>query len=110
MQNFLLNDCFVNFDCYKGRDIFVTDRILKELGINELDFLCWTHIDWDHTKGLSELFRYVSPDTAFILPTGISVREILNSTIASKDYFSKEYRKIFQLIDNNIKKVTRKKH
>ena len=59
-------------------------------------------MDWDHTKGLSELFRYVSPNTAFILPTGISVREILSSIISSKDYYSKEYRKVFQLIDSNI--------
>ncbi|OPD34207.1 hypothetical protein AL713_02285 [Clostridium botulinum] len=89
-------------DCYKTSKEFITKKILKELNVKYLDFICWTHIDWDHTYGISQLGKYINKDTAFILPEGITSRQIHN-LINRKDieeYHKKEYNKIYEMINN----------
>lgn len=90
-------------DCYRTSDQFITKKILDKLNIKKLDFICWTHIDWDHTKGLSQLSKYVKKDTAFILPEGLSTREIQD--IIKKGSVSGVYDKEFNQIFKMIKKV-----
>lgn len=93
-------DKFVGvIDCYRTKDEFITKRILEDLKINRLDFVCWTHTDWDHTKGLSQLKKYVKKDTVIILPEGMSAREIddlINENTIKKSY-KKEFNQIFEM-------------
>lgn len=86
-------------DCYKEDDLFITKQILDNLNVCRLDFLCWTHTDQDHTRGLSELFRYVSDTTTWIMPEGISYRELLTQI---RDEHGKEYNEIFGLANKYV--------
>ena len=92
-------------DCFKVGRNFITKKILKENNIKKLDFICWTHPDWDHTYGLSELESYIGENTRFALPQGTTDRqleEILNEKQKVTKY-TKEYGKIFSMI-KKIKK------
>jgi ribonuclease BN (tRNA processing enzyme) len=66
-------------DCYRTKQYFITMDILKDLRIKKLNFICWTHTDEDHTRGLPDILLspYVGKKTAFILPDGISSKEVL---------------------------------
>ncbi|MCK4260411.1 MAG: hypothetical protein KAX49_15650, partial [Halanaerobiales bacterium] len=87
-------------DSYKVGGRFLTKELLENKGITKLNFICWTHTDLDHSKGLSELFEYVTDETVFILPEGISRREILNSL--TEEGLKTEYGDIFNLIEEKI--------
>ena len=53
-------------DCYKVNSRNYVADFLNEKGINELDFICWTHPHDDHTKGLDDvLARFCTPRTKF---------------------------------------------
>ena len=85
-------------DSFKVHDAFVTKDIIKEMGI-PIDFICWTHSDWDHTYGLAELKEFFYEETHIIVPTGFQAkefREYLNKSDSKKDYHYSEY---FHLID-----------
>lgn len=92
-------------DCYRTQSEFVTLDILEYLrkttSFDKLDFICWTHADLDHTKGLSQLFKYVGDETAFIMPQGISYKELC-CEINPEDVDGKEYKTIFELIEEKI--------
>ena len=44
-------------DCFRLRDIDKINDILKENGVKKLDFICWTHPDLDHSKGLKDIIQ-----------------------------------------------------
>lgn len=86
-------------DCFKVGNLFETKRILKEYGI-PLDFICWTHVDWDHTYGLSELSEFISQNTAMIIPKGYTSTEVRNMFLESNNYKHIEYKKIYTILDD----------
>lgn len=95
------NNKFVGvIDCYKTSDTFITKDILERLDVKRLDFLCWTHVDWDHTRGFSELTKYVKENTAIILPEGINSRLINSICAENTSYYKEEYDKIFKMFEN----------
>lgn len=88
-------------DCYKKRDSFWTKKILKETIKHPIDFLCWTHSDWDHTFGLSELKDFFDDNTHIIIPSGFQAKEFRNylDQDTNKDYQYEEYSKILDIFD-----------
>jgi len=63
-------------DCYECHSHHKTIEILSEHNINNIDLLCWTHPDDDHTKGLLKLVNEkCSKSTIFLLPEGIHGKE-----------------------------------
>ena len=66
-----LVDCFYLKDIDKVRDILESNKICS------LDFICWTHPDWDHSKGLKNIIdNYASEKTNIWIPEGVEVGEI----------------------------------
>ncbi|WP_291628078.1 hypothetical protein [Clostridium sp.] len=95
-----IGDKFIGvIDCYKVNNLFETKRILKEYGV-PLDFVCWTHVDWDHTYGLSELREFINNSTAFIIPEGYTATEVRSMFLDSNNYKHKEYKKIYDTLDD----------
>lgn len=86
-------------DCFKVGDKFKTKSIIKKMGI-PIDFICWTHVDWDHTYGISELKEFFYEDTAIIIPEGLASKNIRNLFFDANSYQHKEYKKIFSIIDD----------
>lgn len=88
-------------DCYKDNDCFKTKEIIEQYG-GRVDFVCWTHSDWDHTKGLSELEPYFYDETAVIVPQGIQAkewREIVLEKNKNCAYQKEEYEKIYAMLE-----------
>lgn len=64
-------------DCYKLAEVDKVSEILSNNNIQKLDFVCWTHPDSDHSKGLKEIIHsYVSDKTDIWIPEGVDAREI----------------------------------
>ena len=64
-------------DCFRMDDIDKAADILKKENIQELDFICWTHPDFDHSKGLKDIITdYASKKTCIWIPEGIDTREV----------------------------------
>lgn len=64
-------------DCYKLADVDKVSEILINNHIQELDFICWTHPDSDHSKGLKEVMNiYASKKTQIWIPEGVDATEI----------------------------------
>jgi hypothetical protein len=92
-------------DSFKTKDLFVTKELLDLYNIKKLNFICWTHPDWDHTLGLVDLFEYFNEDESyFIMPEGILGKDIRDTFI--NDYndnrFEAEYCRLYERI-NQIK-------
>ena len=86
-------------DCFKVGEKFETKRIIKEMGI-PIDFICWTHADWDHTYGLSDLKEFCTQNTAFIVSDGLQAKDIRDLFFDEQSYQHKEYKKIYSMIDD----------
>ena len=64
-------------DCYKLDDVDKVKDILQENEIEKLDFICWTHPDLEHSKGLVDIIKnYVSQKTNIWIPEGVDAQEI----------------------------------
>ena len=64
-------------DCYRSKDIDIVSSVLRESGVKKLNFICWTHPDLDHSKGLKEMIKqYSSSDTNIWIPEGVDAKEI----------------------------------
>ena len=87
-------------DCYKKRDLFLTKKIILDKKM-KIDFLCWTHSDWDHTFGLSELSEFFDDNTHIIVPSGFQAKEFRKFLNADKNrgYQYEEYSKILNMFD-----------
>ncbi|MED1863959.1 MBL fold metallo-hydrolase [Fictibacillus nanhaiensis] len=86
-------------DSYKTVSSFITKQILDKLERN-VDFICWTHTDEDHTKGLSELLEsnFITENTRLFLPEGITKKEIKSYLEMDSE---KEYTKVFKMLNNS---------
>lgn len=91
-------------DCYKTNNDFITKELLDNMNKKYLDFICWSHPDLDHTIGLSDLFYLVDKEnTVFILPEGLSAKEILSKVNYKKDEsIHNEFIKLLSLVRENI--------
>lgn len=64
-------------DCFCLKEINKVSEILEENKVNKLNFICWTHPDFDHSKGLKEIIdKYVSVETSIWIPEGVDSKEI----------------------------------
>ena len=63
-------------DSYQFENTNYTIEILKEHNIQNIDLLCWTHPDLDHTIGLDVIINNFCKETIFVTPEGL--RERLN--------------------------------
>ena len=64
-------------DCFQIDNINKVKDILMENSICKLDFICWTHPDLDHSKGMKEILEeYVSEKTQIWIPEGVDVQDI----------------------------------
>jgi len=59
-------------DCYAENNSNITINLCKEIGINTLDLLLWSHPDLDHSKGIENLLPLTNESTAILLPYGYS--------------------------------------
>lgn len=75
-------------DCYEVEKLNKVRGILEENGVKELDFICWTHPDLDHSKGLKKIIdEYASSQTYIWIPEGVEAEEITCSKDV-KDLFA----------------------
>lgn len=61
-------------DSYQTDGNNYTIEILRENNINNIDLLCWTHPDKDHTLGLDAIIRDFCKQTIFVTPEGLRER------------------------------------
>lgn len=97
-----IGDKFIGvIDCYRKKDLFLTKKILQ-CKKRKIDFLCWTHSDWDHTYGLSELNEFFDEHTHFIVPSGFQAKEFrfFLENDESRGWQYKEYSQILNMFDN----------
>lgn len=79
-------------DCFRLDDVDKVNDILEENGVEKLDFICWTHPDLDHSKGLKDIIKnYVSEKTYIWIPEGVDAQEIT---------CSKEVKELFTQLKN----------
>ena len=77
-------------DCFCSDEIDKIKDILEENRVRKLDFICWTHPDLDHSKGLKNIIdKYVSEKTCIWIPEGVDTQEIT---------CSKEVRELFEYL------------
>lgn len=101
----IANKFFGVIDCYRTDNLFITKSILESIETKNLNFICWTHTDEDHTKGMLELFDYVNEDTVFIMPEGIPYKELIAKVdLNSCKYCDEEIVGIFNAIKDKIKR------
>lgn len=82
-------------DSYSYKDINKTIEILEKNKVKHINYLCWTHPDEDHSKGLNEIIeRYVNTNTLINIPENVEVSDYKCSSQTSK---------IFDLLKDNLK-------
>ena len=63
-------------DCFTYKNINKTEEILNEYGISRIDMLCWSHPDFDHTKGIDTIIhKFCNETTKIMLPQGLNGKE-----------------------------------
>lgn len=86
-------------DCFSYKGINKTDEILSKYNITNINMLCWSHPDSDHTKGIDVIInKYCSQTTKIILPQGLN----------GKDYDLIGYNKDDKKIINRIIKLNQR--
>lgn len=64
-------------DCFYLAEVDKIKEILDKNNVEKLDFICWTHPDFDHSKGLKNVIdEYTSQKTMIWIPEGIDTKEI----------------------------------
>lgn len=72
-----------------------TIDILKENNIDKINYLCWTHPDDDHSKGMIDIiYNFVDENTLINIPAKIDI---------NKEKCSKSTREIFKELQQNIR-------
>lgn len=95
---FVLTDNKISFsglvDCFKTKELNYVEKILVDNKIEKLNFICWTHPDFDHSNGLRDIIqKYVSKETDIWIPEGIDSKEITCSN---------EVRKLFEELRRDV--------
>lgn len=84
-------------DCYMIASVDKISDILREYHVSKLNFLCWTHPDLDHSKGLNKIIeKYVNEKTQIWIPEGVEAHEVECSREVQK-----LFEKLKQCIVNN---------
>ncbi len=86
---FIFTDNKISFsglvDCFKTKEINCVEKILDDNKIKNLNFICWTHPDLDHSDGLKDIIeKYASEETDIWIPEGIDSKEITCSQEVKK--------------------------
>lgn len=64
-------------DCYETSEVGKVTELLRNNDISKLNFICWTHPDLDHSKGLKNIIdNFTSEDTHIWIPENIEINEI----------------------------------
>ena len=72
-------------DCYRNSKTDKIKGIMEENNVDKLNFLCWTHPDYDHSNGMEEILgTYVDDKTVIWIPEGVEEGEIQCSTNVRK--------------------------
>lgn len=110
------------FDCFETNKCNRLTSYLDRFGIekNKLDFIVWTHPDYDHSVGYYNILkRYVSKDTVCILPEGMSTYWFIKRVFKNKKFGSKALLEIvkswmaFKKVSkkyNNVERVSASKN
>ncbi|MEH2873902.1 hypothetical protein AAH030_12455 [Phocaeicola vulgatus] len=63
-------------DCFTYKKLNKTEEILNTYGISQIDMLCWSHPDLDHTKGIDIIInKFCKETTKIMLPQGLNGKE-----------------------------------
>ena len=63
-------------DSYTHESVNKTIELLKSNSVTQLNLLCWTHPDKDHSIGIDSIFNdFCSNDTLILLPEGVNGSE-----------------------------------
>jgi len=89
---FIKSDGKISFsglvDCFNTTDVDKVKEILSSNNVDKLDFICWTHPDFDHSKGLKDIVDcYAKEDTGIWIPEGVDEKDIGCSKDV-QDFFS----------------------
>lgn len=88
-------------DSYEVDNTNVTFDYINSKAPKKLDFLCWTHPDNDHSKGLIKIFNNCKSDNTLILMPA-TMDEKLNQSLDLSD----AHRQIYDLFDtHNAKNI-----
>lgn len=64
-------------DCYRLQETDFVGDLLEENGLKSLDYICWTHPDLDHSKGMKEIIqKYADENTNIWIPEGVEEADI----------------------------------
>lgn len=59
-------DCF----CYQNKN--KTVEILRNNNVKSIDYLCWSHPDYDHSQGMCDIFtEFVNEKTIINIPENV---------------------------------------
>lgn len=66
----------VVIDCFSYKGLNKTDEVLNTFGISNIDMLCWSHPDLDHTKGIDVIInKFCTDATKIIIPQGLNGKD-----------------------------------
>lgn len=81
-------------DCFCLKKVNKVKDILEENKVDKLDFICWTHPDLDHSKGLRDIIdNYATEKTYIWIPENVEVGEIK---------CSEEVRELFEYLKESV--------
>lgn len=93
---FIYSDNVISYsiliDCYATNNNDKITEILVSHNVSTLDFICWTHPDLDHSKGLKKIIeQFASDKTQIWIPEDVDYNEIT---------CSKEVKELFKYLNN----------
>lgn len=76
-------------DCFCYQNLNKTIEILRNNNVKNIDYLCWSHPDYDHSQGMCEIFdEFVNEKTIVNIPENVdSAYEICSKNV--KNLFEK---------------------
>lgn len=83
-------------DCFENEKVNKTLEILRNNKVKKVDFICLTHPDEDHCKGLEKILNKAGSETYIIYPSNL-----LNETESYNDDVLKAVKKISKYIAMN---------
>lgn len=90
-----------------------TIELLKSKNIKLIDFLCWTHPDEDHSKGLEDILKdFTNEKTRIVLPPSLlNIRDRLDCTakqycdVFSETIDQKHYAKRYDIVNGSADRI-----
>lgn len=90
----------VVIDSYKYNGVNKTIELLKENNVDRIDYLCWSHPDDDHSRGMVDIIcNFVDENTLINIPAKIDI---------NKENCSQSTKEVFKELQENVK--TRNKY